>query len=181
MQTSIIPQDSPETRPEFGTPVSHRWYNLNQRPVDWRTRLELEVANENKALKEKYRPSGKKPSGKEVHEIRLNVSKRQRKHYFQRNLSLALWDKSEEILDWLRIKAVYPPPDQETINQNIGKFFGRLNLKEFPEADPNSPLYLGRKPITVDSVEKSCFAGFAASLSQFKQPIGPNEYFELNN
>lgn len=136
--------------------------------------IDQDIKQQIQLLDEQYRLEGRKVSGKEAYEIKLHVRAKHQAQFIEKGIKLALWFQSERILFILRTRGLVAELDSSIINQRRIDFIANLDLQQFPEADANSPLYLGVRPLN----EEDLLSDYITS-THFTKGAGPNQYFEL--
>ena len=137
--------------------------------------ITLETKQEMESLNERYRLEGREASEQESDQIQLAVRERHQKQYSEGVIKFALWRESERILRILRTKGLGPVLDESTFNQHQLEYIRKLDLKCFPEANPNSLLFIGADP----SIDKWFTPPDYPDVKLPSLGIGPNEYFAL--
>ena len=125
--------------------------------------------------KEKLTRENRIPSEREVEEIQNYVAAQYRDAVYKCNIRLALWKESERILKLLRTRGLGPVRGDVTFNQQKTEYILKLDLNLFPEANPQSLLYLGAD----SSVEQSLPSSNSSQVRLLPTAINPNGYFEL--
>jgi len=130
-------------------PLPRRSFTLS--PDDYpqaiKDRIDEEIKQKLANLYDRYRREKGKPSGSETQSVREAVWKRYNETILQGRLQLQLWSQSERTLNLLRAKGLYPEQQECPPAQVMTNFYDRLDLSQFPELNPSSPLYIGPESV----------------------------------
>ena len=142
---SKLSQAPNTVRPQYLRPFQLERATLTDfpRPPHVDQQIDQDIKAELDALNERYRPLGRRASGREVYEVTQQVRTRHNGALFEGGLKLVLWNRSEQILNLLRTRGMCPTIDPKLYAQRRLQFIQQLPMARFPEADPKSSLYLG--------------------------------------
>jgi len=116
-------------------PEEHSFF---QRKFDdtYKNEIEAETKEEINSTKQRFKAGKWSFTGQDSFAIQTKVRKKYESLHLQQQLKVAMWVRSERMLNLLRTKGQTPKPDDTAVTSAFQRFIHNLQHSYFPEMDP---------------------------------------------